>query len=123
MKNDNFNQVILSGHLVADAQVKKPDFIIASLATNYDFWFNEKNQQYKNRVVYNKLIFGNDKNLAEQASDLKRGQEIAIEGKLQKNDWQDKNGVKHYSVDVVVTKLTLPTKEMEEENTQANATE
>lgn len=38
---------------------------------------------------------------------LKKGKEIAIEGKLTNRQWEDKNGEKQYMTEVVVNSLLM----------------
>jgi len=38
---------------------------------------------------------------------LEKGMEIAVDGKLQNNNYTDKEGVKRYNIDIVVTDLVM----------------
>lgn len=36
---------------------------------------------------------------------VRKGKQVAIEGTLRNNDWEDKNGMKHYSTEIVLDDL------------------
>ena len=59
----------------------------------------------------------------EMAGDLlKKGQLVFTEGKLQTRNWEDKDGVKRYTTEVVCEMFTMLGRKMDIENNQSAGT-
>jgi single-strand DNA-binding protein len=54
---------------------------------------------------HNLIAWGNQAKIAEKY--LKKGNEIAIEGKLTSRNYTDKDGVKRYVTEIVVTEILM----------------
>ncbi len=102
------NRVILVGHVGAKPEVRYTSNGSAvanlSLATNESWTDSEGKRQERTEwhrvVAWRKLA-----ELCEQYVD--KGKLVYVEGKLQTRDWEDKNGVKRYTTEVVAENLTL----------------
>jgi len=102
------NKVILVGHVGAKPEVRYTSSGAAvanfNLATNETWKDSDGNKQERtdwHRIVtWRKLA-----ELCEQYVD--KGTLIYIEGKLQTRNWEDKNGVKRYTTEVVADTMTL----------------
>ncbi len=102
------NRVILVGHVGAKPEVRYTPSGVAvanlNLATNETWTDNDGNRQERtdwHRVVaWRKLA-----ELCEQFVD--KGTLLYIEGKLQTRSWEDRNGVKRYTTEVVTDTLTM----------------
>lgn len=102
------NKVQLIGHLGADPEItilkEGKKLVKLSLATNENYknasgeWVT--NTQWHNLTAWDSLADIIGKN-------LKKGNEIAIEGKLLYNTYTDKEGIKRYTTDIQVNELLI----------------
>ena len=97
------NSVRLVGNLGMDPEVKSFDnnrkLAKISIATN-ESYKNDKGERITDTQWHNLVLWNAQANLAEQY--LKKGDEIAIEGKLSSKSYVDKDGNKKYITEVVV---------------------
>jgi len=102
------NSVQLIGNLGADPEVKKFDNgkMLARLkvATN-ESYYNQKGEKVQDTQWHNVTVWGKTAEIAEKY--FTKGQEIALEGKLTTNTWEDKEGVKRYSTEIVASELLM----------------
>lgn len=95
------NKVILMGRLTKDPEVKYVQgantFTVAryTLAVNRRF----KRDGEPDADFIGCVVFGKSAEFVEKY--LKKGQQVAINGRLQFETWTDQNGNKHYSTNVV----------------------
>jgi single-strand DNA-binding protein len=73
-----------------------------TLATN-DFYVNNKGERVEETQWHNLVAWGKTAEIVEKL--VKKGKEIVIEGKLTTNTWEDKEGVKHSNVEVVINEI------------------
>ena len=97
------NSVRLVGNLGMDPEVKsfENDRKLAkiAIATN-EIYKNDKGEKVTDTQWHNLILWGTQAKIAEQI--LRKGDEIAIEGKLASRSYVDKDGVKRYVTEVVV---------------------
>lgn len=102
------NSVQLIGRLGKDPEIKNigNDRKMAriSLATSNNY-YNAKGERVEETDWHNVVAFGKVVDTIEKF--VRKGQEIAIEGKLTASNWEDKDGNKRYSVDIVLNELVL----------------
>ena len=96
------NQVILIGRLTRDPELRfipsTGDAVVRfSLAVNREY-SKQKEADFFNIVGFKKLA----ENCAQY---LKKGRLVAINGSLKNNNYEDKNGVKHYNMEVIAHKV------------------
>ncbi|MEO6852106.1 MAG: single-stranded DNA-binding protein [Mucilaginibacter sp.] len=100
------NSVRLVGNLGMDPEVKSFDnnrkLAKISIATN-ESYKNDKGEKITDTQWHNLILWGNQAKLAEDL--LKKGDEIAIEGKLASRSYVDKDGNKKYITEVVVNEF------------------
>lgn len=100
------NSVRLVGNLGMDPEVKsfENDRKLAkiAIATN-ETYKNDKGEKVTDTQWHNLILWGAQAKLAEQI--LRKGDEIAIEGKLASRSYVDKDGVKRYVTEVVVNEF------------------
>lgn len=100
------NSVRLVGNLGMDPEVKTFDtnkkLAKMSIATN-ESYKNDKGEKVVETMWHNLILWGAQANLAEQY--LKKGDEVAIEGKLSNRSYVDKDGNKRYVSEVVVNEF------------------
>jgi len=100
------NSVRLVGNLGMDPDVKSFDnnkkLAKFSLATN-ESYKNDKGEKITETQWHNLVMWGSQAKLAEDY--LKKGDEVAIEGKLTNRNYVDKDGIKRYFCEVVVNEF------------------
>ena len=102
------NSVRLVGNLGMDPEVKTFDtnkkLARLSIATN-DSYKNDKGERITDTQWHNLVFWGAQAKLAEDL--LKKGDEVAIEGKISNRSYVDKDGVKRYTNEIVVNEFLL----------------
>jgi single-strand DNA-binding protein len=102
------NRVQLIGNLGTTPEVKTLNggLKMAKLviATN-ETYKNQKGEKVTETTWHNVTAWGNQADFAEKF--LEKGAEVAIDGKLQNNNYTDKDGVKRYVTNIVVNEFTM----------------
>ena len=100
------NSVRLVGNLGMDPEVKTFDtnkkLARLSIATN-DSYKNDKGERITDTQWHNLVFWGAQAKLAEDL--LKKGDEVAIEGKISNRSYVDKDGIKRYTNEIVVNEF------------------
>ena len=100
------NSVRLIGNLGMDPEVKTFDsnrkLARLSIAVN-DSYKNDKGEKIIDTHWHTIVMWGAQANLAESL--LKKGDSVAIEGKLASRNYNDKDGVKRYVTEIVVNEF------------------
>tara|TARA_Y100000739_G_C20555320_1_gene440274 strand:+ start:21 stop:449 length:429 start_codon:yes stop_codon:yes gene_type:complete len=117
------NKVILVGNLGKDPEVRHLEIGTAvanfPIATSESYKDKEGNRvdqtEWHNVVVWRKLA-----EIAE--SYLKKGSQIYLEGKLRTRSWEDQQGNKRYTTEVVADTFTMLGKKEDQQNTQNSFT-
>jgi single-strand DNA-binding protein len=102
------NKVILIGNLGADPELKytpsNRPVCNLSLATNEVF--KDKSGQRQERTEWHRVTVWGEQ--AEHCSKyLSKGRSVYVEGRLQTRSWDDKEGKKRYSTDVVADRVVF----------------
>ena len=102
------NSVKLIGRIGQDPEVRTLDkgskVASFSLATEDNYIDKDGNKQ-KQTQWHNLIAWGK---LAERAEKyLKKGKEIAIDGRITYRNWEDKNGVKHTTTEIVASEILM----------------
>jgi single-strand DNA-binding protein len=96
------------GFLGNDPEVKaigeKKKVAKVSIATN-DSYKNEKGEKVEETQWHNLVLWDRLAGLAE--SYLRKGSEISIEGKLTSRSYTDKEGVKRYVTEILVSEVQM----------------
>tara|TARA_A100000171_G_C2135617_1_gene149954 strand:- start:2884 stop:3216 length:333 start_codon:yes stop_codon:yes gene_type:complete len=102
------NKVQLIGNLGDDPEIKVLEngtkLAKFSLATN-DKYKNAKGEKVEETQWHNLVAWGKVAEIVEQYTS--KGKQIAIEGKLQYNTYEDKEGNKRYSAEIKVNEILL----------------
>jgi single-strand DNA-binding protein len=102
------NSVRLIGHLGDDPKVRKLDSgkTVAnfSIATN-EIYRDQKGEKQSETTWHRLVAWGKQAEVIE--SYVKKGSEIAVEGKLTNRSWEDKNGEKQYMTEILVNEVLL----------------
>ena len=102
------NSVRLIGNIGNEPEIKTFDsqkkMAKLSLATN-ESYKNEKGERVTDTQWHNLIAWGANATFIEKY--VKKGQEIAIEGKLTTRQYTDKDGTKRYVTEVLVNEVLL----------------
>ena len=103
MAKGTLNKVLLVGRLGKDPEIRfsGDGNAIAnfSIATN-ETWKNKEGNQQEKTDWHNIVVFGASAEKYIQPY-VKKGTLVSVEGKLQTRDWEDKDGNKRYTTEVV----------------------
>ena len=108
MSKGSINKVMLIGNLGSDPELRftPSGMQVAnfSLATT-ESW-TDKSGERQERAEWHRIVLW--RRLAEVAGQyLKKGSKIYIEGKLQTRSWEDQNGQKRYTTEVVANSMEM----------------
>jgi single-strand DNA-binding protein len=107
MASRSVNKVILLGNLGKDAETKfTPSGTSVSnftLATNRR-WKDQQSGEWKEETEWHRCVLWRSEN---RANYLVKGTNVYIEGRLQTRSWDDKEGQKRYTTEVVCEELIL----------------
>ena len=102
------NKVMIIGHLGRDPEMRytpsgKPvtTFTVATSRT----WNSTDGERHTETEWFNIVAWGNLAEICKQY--LVKGQQVYIEGRLQTRRWDDKEGIKHTSVEVVANEMMM----------------
>ncbi len=103
------NKVLLIGRLGRDPEVRyTPDgTAIAnfSIATSEE-WKDKKTGEKQERTEWHRIVAF--RRLGEICGEyLSKGRQVYVEGRLQTRDWQDKDGNKRYTTEIVASQMQM----------------
>lgn len=102
------NKVILIGRLGADPELKymPSGDPVANFNLATDESYRDKDGNTKEKTEWHRIVAF--RRLAEICGEyLKKGKLVYIEGKIQSRSWEDKNGVKRYTTEVVANAMQM----------------
>jgi single-strand DNA-binding protein len=103
------NKVILVGNLGKNPEIKNLEggVVLASfpLATNETF--KDKNGDKKEQAEWHNIVMWRGLAESVQKSELKKGDQIYLEGKIRTRKWEDKEGNKKSNVEIVADTFTI----------------
>lgn len=102
------NKVMLIGHLGGDPELRYTEnnipVVSFSVATNESY--KDQNGKLVERTEWHRIVAW--RKLAELFGEyLKKGSKVYLEGKLQTRAWEDKEGNKRYTTEIVVNDFTF----------------
>ena len=105
------NKVVLSGFAGSDTELKtvgnNQKLARVNLAVN-EYYKNYAGEEVKNTQWFTLTFWGAKAELA--AEQIKKGTRFIIEGKLQNNSYEAKDGSKRYTTEIVVNELMVSAK-------------
>lgn len=121
MQKGSVNKVILVGHLGGDPESRYAS--TGNAVTTFNVATNETRKNpdggYDDNTEWHRIVFFGK--LAETANEyLKKGQLIYIDGKLRTRSWEDNNGVKRYTTEVVGERFTMLGRRLENKGSVEN---
>ena len=102
------NKVILIGRLGADPEIRfTPDgTMVANLRLATDESYKSKDGEKVQKTEWHRIV--TFKKLAEICqSYLSKGKQIYIEGRLQTRTWEDKDGVKRSTTEIIASNMRM----------------
>ncbi len=104
----SLNKATVIGNLGNDAELRYTQSGRAvsniSIATS-EVWTDDSGEKHENTEWHRCVIWGK---MAESlATYLKEGKRIYLEGRLQTREWQDKDGIKRQSTEIVANNIVL----------------
>ena len=114
MQKGSVNKVVLVGHLGGDPETRFTPSGAAvanfNIATN-ESW-RDSNGELQDKTEWHRCVmFGKSAEMSGEL--LKKGQLVYREGKLQTRNWEDKDGVKRYTTEVVCDIFTMLGRKMD----------
>ena len=119
------NKVMIIGHLGRDPEMRytpsgRPvtTFTVATSRT----WNTADGERHNETEWFNIVTWGNLAEICKQY--LTKGQQVYIEGRLQTRRWEDNEGTKHTSVEIVANEMMIlgDRRENSPNNHQSNET-
>jgi len=102
------NKVILVGRLGRDPETRYTGGgqAVANFSVATDETYKDKAGERQKRTEWHKIVvWGKQAEIAQQY--LKKGSLIFIEGRIQSREWQDKEGQKRTSFEIVATNFRM----------------
>ena len=99
------NKVTLLGNLGQDPEIRTTqggkELASFSLATS-ETWKDKASGEKKTKSEWHKVVIFNDNLVNLVKNYTQKGSKIYLEGKLQTRDWQDKDGNKKYTTEIIL---------------------
>lgn len=101
------NKVFILGHLGKDAETKfTPN---GTPVTNFSVatenrWKDKQSGEWKSEAEWHRCLLWNAEQLATY---LTKGKQVHIEGRLRTRSYEDREGIKRYTTEIVVDNLSL----------------
>ena len=102
------NKVILVGRLGRDPETRYTGSgqAVANFSVATDESYKDRNGERQKRTEWHKIVvWGKQAEIAQQY--LKKGSLIFVEGRIQSREWQDKEGQKRTSFEIVATNFRM----------------
>ncbi len=102
------NKVILVGNLGRDPETRRlanGDPVVNLRIATSETWRDKQSGERREKTEWHSVVIFNE-NLAKVAEQyLRKGSKVYVEGQLQTREWQDKDGQKRYSTEVVLQRF------------------
>ena len=99
------NKVTLLGNIGQDPEIRTTqggkELASFSLATS-EAWKDKASGEKKTKSEWHKVVIFNDNLVNLVKNYTQKGSKIYLEGKLQTRDWQDKDGNKKYTTEIIL---------------------
>jgi single-strand DNA-binding protein len=102
------NKVILVGNLGKDPEVRRlnsGDPVVSFPLATSETWRDKQTGERRDRTEWHNIVIFNE-NLGKVAEQyLKKGAKVYVEGQLQTRQWEDQQGQKRYTTEVVLQRF------------------
>jgi single-strand DNA-binding protein len=102
------NKVILIGNLGKDPEIRyiSDNVPVANFSIATSESYKDKNGEWQEATEWHNVVAW--RNLAERAEKyLKKGKQVYVEGKIRTRSWDDKDGNKRYTTEIVADTLQV----------------
>jgi single-strand DNA-binding protein len=102
------NKAIVVGNLGADPDLKytQANTAVCNLSVATSEKFKDKSGQLQERTEWHRITVWGD--MAENCHKyLRKGRSVYVEGRIQTNTWEDKDGAKRYSTTIVASSVVF----------------
>ena len=118
--SNGLNKVLIIGNLGNDPEIKYTQsgspVANLSIATS-ERWKDKNSGEQKEQVEWHRVVlFSRLAEIAEQY--LKKGSKVFIEGKLQTRDWEDSEGKKRYTTEIIAREMSMLDSSQSADNSQ-----
>ena len=118
--SNGLNKVLIIGNLGNDPEIKYTQsgspVANLSIATS-EKWKDKNSGEQKEQVEWHRIVlFSRLAEIAEQY--LKKGSKVFVEGKLQTRDWEDSEGKKRYTTEIIAREMSMLDSRQGAENSQ-----
>jgi len=120
----NLNRAFILGNLTRDPEKRSlpSGQPVTSFGVATNRFFNNKDGERQQEVEFhNVTTFGRLADIASRY--LKKGSLVFIEGRLRTNNWQDKQGVKHFRTEIIANNLQLGPRSMSQSSERNNSSQ
>jgi single-strand DNA-binding protein len=102
MQNECINKVNLTGYLAKEPDIRPmaKGGYVANITINTTFSWKVKNEVKTKNEFHRVVVFNQE--FVEELKGLQKDALISVEGKLQTRNWEDNNGVKKYTTEIVL---------------------
>ena len=118
----NLNKVLIAGRLTADPQLRSTtsgrQVASFSVATN-SFWTGSDGQKKESTEFHNIVVWDRQADIVSRF--LTKGALVLIEGRLQTRTWDDKQGQKRRTTEIVADRVQFGPKPQSANNWQSGA--
>lgn len=108
MASRGVNKVILIGNLGQDPEVRymaNGNAVANVTVATSETWKDQQGQQQERTEWHRCVMY---RRLAEIAGEyLKKGSKVYLEGRLQTREWQDPQGGKHYTTEIIIGEMQM----------------
>ena len=104
----NFNKAIIAGNLTRDPEVRSmPNGQqVANLSVASNRYYNDQQGNRQEKAEFHNIVaFSKLADIC--AKYLKKGMPILVEGRLQTNNWEGKDGVKRYRTEIIMESMQM----------------
>jgi len=116
----NFNKAIIAGNLTRDPEMRNlpSGQQIANLGIASNRYYNDQQGNRQEKTEFHNIVaFGK---LADICSKyLKKGMLVLVEGRLQTNNWEGKDGVKRYKTEIIMESMQMGPRPFNAEQSQS----
>lgn len=108
MASRGINKVILVGNLGNDPDIRhtQTGTTIANLSVaTSETWKDQQDQKQERTEWHRVVLYGRSAEIARDY--LRKGSKIYLEGRLNTRKWQDKQGVDHYTTEVICREFQM----------------
>ena len=102
------NKVLLIGNLGKDPEVRRMqngDAVVNLSVATSETWRDKASGERKEKTEWHRVVVFNENITKVVEQYCRKGSKVYLEGQLQTREWQDKDGIKKYSTEIVIQRF------------------